>query len=42
MAVFKRGGVWWYKFCELSAGVRTSEAVALGDPVMPVFDGLGG
>jgi hypothetical protein len=27
---------------EFSAEVRKSEAVALGDPVMPVFDGLGG
>ena len=25
-----------------SAEVRKSEAVALGDPVMPVFDGLSG
>jgi DoxX-like family len=27
---------------ELSAGMRKSEAVALGDPVMPVGDGFGG
>src|ERR1035437_4411625 len=27
---------------EFSAEVRKSEAVALGEPVMPVFDGLGG
>jgi hypothetical protein len=30
------------KLCEFSAEVRKSEAVALADPVMPVFDGLGG
>ena len=27
---------------ELSSGMRKSEAVALGDPVMPVGDGFGG
>jgi hypothetical protein len=27
---------------EFSAGMRTSEGVSLCDPVMPVFDGLGG
>lgn len=28
--------------CVFSAEVRKSEGVALGGPVMPVFDGLGG
>src|SRR5687768_7613577 len=28
--------------CELSVGVRRSEAVTLGNPVMPVADGFGG
>jgi hypothetical protein len=27
---------------EFSVEVRKSEAVTLGDPVVPVFDGLGG
>ncbi len=29
-------------FRELSAGVRKSETVALGYPIMPVAEGLGG
>ena len=29
-------------FCELSAGMRKSEAVALCHPIMPVGDGFGG
>jgi hypothetical protein len=28
------------KLCEFSAGVRRSETVPLGDPIMPVFDSL--
>jgi hypothetical protein len=33
---------WHTCYCEFSAGLRKSEAVPLGDPVVPVLDGFVG